>query len=252
MKVLPAAALALLLLPATLSAAPPRKWEYGPHCFLWRATAEAGAPPNGHPAQVDVAALKAALGSLRFVDQGKETSLFLPEEIERAAAALVQVLALARPGEDLELVSTLKRDRNWLAEGVSVVARVFLQDGRLNLIVHDTRLDWVTDFNLYDRIPSFDFGSRTRPGAVVLKADGATFPRPDWAVLPLTMPAVKPPAPQAPAPPMAAPAPPAPPAPGVEERLRGLKRFRDQNLITEEEYSRQKQDLLKEYAKGAN
>jgi hypothetical protein len=33
----------------------------------------------------------------------------------------------------------------------------------------------------------------------------------------------------------------------VEERLLGLKRFREQNLITEEEYKQKKQELLKEY-----
>ena len=49
--------------------------------------------------------------------------------------------------------------------------------------------------------------------------------------------------------PVAEPAPAAKPAPSasVEERLMGLKRSREQNLITEEEYKQKKQELLKEY-----
>jgi hypothetical protein len=34
----------------------------------------------------------------------------------------------------------------------------------------------------------------------------------------------------------------------VEERLRDLKRFRDQGLITEAEYAQSKQDLLKTFS----
>jgi hypothetical protein len=37
----------------------------------------------------------------------------------------------------------------------------------------------------------------------------------------------------------------------VEERLRELKRFREQDLITEEEYVKQKGELLKAFTQGA-
>jgi hypothetical protein len=49
----------------------------------------------------------------------------------------------------------------------------------------------------------------------------------------------------APAVPTAAPAP-ATPSPTAEERLRALKRLRDDNLITEEEFLRKRQEILKE------
>jgi predicted Zn-dependent peptidase len=35
----------------------------------------------------------------------------------------------------------------------------------------------------------------------------------------------------------------------LEEKLKNLKRLREQNLITEEEYARTKQELLKDFAR---
>ena len=266
MKFFPAAALPVLLIPVSLAAALPRQWEFAVHSYLTRTQVDPGAPANAHPAQLDPAALKAALGALTFVAEGKEAPLFHPDELDRLANAMARDLALTQPREDLGLVSNYKREKGWLSDGLSVVGKVFIRDGKLNVIVHDPRMEWVVAYNLTDRLPDFDFGSRARPGDVVLKAAGATFPRPDWAVFELGalasagQPA---PAPKAAAQPVAAPAPkpaaqpvatpqssPTPTQASIEERLRGLKRFRDQNLITEEEYSRQKQDLLKAYAQG--
>ena len=55
--------------------------------------------------------------------------------------------------------------------------------------------------------------------------------------------------------PLTAPAPAAQPPSSrsltVEEHLRDLKRFRDQGLITEDEYAKEKQELLKGFAKDA-
>jgi hypothetical protein len=117
-----------------------------------------------------------------------------------------------------------------------VAARVFVQDGKLNLIVQDARLDFKYRYLMTNQMPVVQYGSRAKPGAVVLKAAGAELPRPDWVVLPLATTSAAQPEPAA-----------ATPALSVEDRLTGLKRFREQNLITEEEYTRKKAEILKDY-----
>jgi hypothetical protein len=135
-----------------------------------------------------------------------------------------------------------KRTKFILGAPLGVTARVFAQDGKLNLIVRDARLDWVYGYYNNYQMPPITYGSRAKAGSEVLQAPGAESRRPDWLVLSLD-PVAAPPVPAA------EPAPAAKPMPSasVEERLQGLKRFREQNLITEEEYRQKKQDLLKEY-----
>ncbi|BDU74238.1 SHOCT domain-containing protein [Mesoterricola silvestris] len=245
MRILPAA-LALMMIPA-VQAAPRRTWDFGTLSYVKRVPAEKGAPANAHPATLDPAALAQALGAVRFADGAKDAPLFIPAEAEALSKALAEALAAAGPGEDLVILSTLKREGGFFAESLGVTARVFLAGGKLNLLVHDARLDFVYAYNLDNRLPPFEYGFRAKPAPTVLKAEGAASPRPDWLELPLPSP--KPAA--ATPPPAAKPDAAKPPIPpSIEERLRGLKRFRDQDLITEAEYVKQKQDLLKEYTRG--
>ncbi|MDR3671624.1 MAG: SHOCT domain-containing protein [Holophaga sp.] len=266
MRRLPYAALALLMVPASLSAAKTKRlWDFAPYSFVRRSPAEKGAPANSQPIQVDGATLVQALGTVRVVTKAGEEPLFNPKEIETFAYPMAEALALAQPGDDLELLSTATRSRKLFGSSLAVTGRLFVQDGKLNLIVHDARLDFIYYVSLGgDWMPKFDFGSRTKKAAdVVLKAPGGEVRRADWVVLPLV-----PPAPQAVSAPPAAvaqripatqPVPAAAPAPAVqpaaslravstEEHLRELKRFREQGLITEEEYAKEKQDLLKAFS----
>ena len=143
-----------------------------------------------------------------------------------------------------------------------MTARVFCRDGNLNLIVHDTRLDFMRVYFMDFRMPDFQYGSRAQAGGAVLHAAGAEARRPDWLVLPLgtalraaEAPIAAPPVAQPPAPAPAAitaPTPAAAPPPvastaSLEDRLRALKRLRDQGLISEADYTRKKQELLKDY-----
>jgi hypothetical protein len=256
MRLLPAA-LALMMVPAA-QAAPRRTWDFGILSYVRRTPAEKGAQANAHPLVVDPAALAHALASVRFADGAKDAPLFTAAEADAMSKAMAEAFAAAGPGEDLVVLSTCKRESGFFAESLGVTARVFATGGRLNLIVHDTRLDFVYAYNLDNKLPPFDYGFRDKAGAAVLKAPGAEARRADWLVLPLAAPAAKPvpvaavpavaPAPKAAEPAVKAPA--AVPA-SIEERLRGLKRFREQDLITEAEYAKQKEALLKEYAKGA-
>jgi hypothetical protein len=234
------AALALLMVPcSTLAAATHTVWDFAPNSYLKRIPADPGAAANSQPLKVDAAVLEHALGAVRFLDNAKEEPLFMPAEVTTLADIMAEALALAQPGEDLTLLSTLNRVKGIVGATRAVTARIFVLDGKLNLIVHDTRLELLYYPSLSDfRLPAFDFGSRAKAGDAVLKAPGAEVRRADWVVLPLTAPA---PAAQ----------PPSSRSLTVEEHLRDLKRFRDQGLITEDEYAKEKQELLKGFAKDA-
>jgi hypothetical protein len=171
-----------------------------------------------------------------------------------------------------------------LERATALTARLFVRDGALNLIVHDARLDFMDQYLVDNLQPRFTYGSRKQPSAALLQAPQATRLRPDWLTLPLAAPApsvvtpavapaaipaaaapVSVPAPvvalpapapaaattTAPAAPAAAPkAAPAAPAEDAAyeakaQRLRTLKRLRDENLITEAEYQEKREAILK-------
>lgn len=253
-----------LLVGVTLAAAPTarRSWELGRFTWIKRVPAEAGARPSLHPAAVDPAALQRALSSLQVTVDKEDEPLFTAQESAGLARALAEALALAAPSEDLELVATTNRSSFILASSLTVTARAFMEGGDLHLIFHDVRGDLTYGYHLDGRTPPFTLGARARASAVAVKPGSGSASRPDWVRFTLASlaPQVPVPAPPAPAPARPTAAPPAP-APGVpkaapapipaapstlEERLLRLKRLRDQNLITEEEYARRKAELLKE------
>ena len=233
---------------APLQAAPPtarRQWDLSPFSWLRRSPAEPGAPPNSHPLQVSPKALEEALGSVMVASPEGDEHLFDPNESAELSRPLSEALAVTRPGEDVELVSTSKRLGAISAYALTVTARVFVVDGKLNLLVHDARRDVAFAYTLTLQMPEYKFGSRTKASAVVLKAESAEHRRPDWLILPLAAKAPAPattPAPTQIVPPTAAPA----PSPSLEQRFLRLKQLREQNLITEEEFAKRKQELLKE------
>lgn len=268
MRPVPALLALLIAVPACLAAEPDRRtWELSPFTWVKRRPAERGAPANAHPVRVDAAALGQALADLRLLARGRTAPLFTPEEARALAAPLAEALALAGPGEDLELMSSAKRDGILLDRSTGVVARAFVAGDRLNLLVGEARLDFTDQYFAEFRLPALNHGTRAAAGRVAL--GGAELRRPDWALLPLAAAAVavaKAPAPApvvAPAPaanpapvaapatavaPVAAPAPARPAAtsdPDLEAKLKALKRLREQDLITEAEYARKKEELLK-------
>lgn len=230
---------------APLQAAPPtarRQWDLSPFSWLRRSPAEAGAPPNGHPLQVSPKSLEQALASVMVATPDGDEHLFDPNESAELSRPLSEALAVARPGDDVELVSTTKRLGAISPYALTVTARLFVVDGKLNLLVHDARRDVAFAYTLTLQMPEYTFGSRTKASKVALKAEGAERRRPDWLVLPLALSAPAPAAAPAPAPPPAAPA----PSLTLEQRFLRLKQLREQNLITEEEFTKRKQELLKE------
>ena len=256
--------LLLAALPA-LAAPPVRAGDPGqmnwkPANFTWvrRVPAEAGAPANDPPARVPKEALAAALASVRFEGEGPAEPLFAKDETTLLAKILGEAFAVARPGEDLVLLSTVRRAGGFMAPTLGVTARLFLKGGALNLIVHDARLDFMGRYVAEGTLPTFVYGTRAAASRAKLEAPGATRLRADWLALPLTLSVATPAAPPvqaapAAAPPSAVPAPSAPPARDAAfyaaqtERLRALKQLRDEHLISDAEYQAKREAILKDF-----
>ncbi len=259
--------LLLALAPVALAAEEPGQIKWNLSAFTWvqRVPAEAGAPANEQPAQLGADRLEALLGPVLARVDGKEVRLFGKNELKELASALSEAFALAQPGEDLVLVTTSRHGGGLLERAEALTARLFVQSGALHLIVHDARLEFMDAYIAYNLQPAFVYGSRKTPSAERLQAPGVTRLRPDWLALPLAPAAHAPlaaPAPVPPAAPVAAPAltPPAAPkaapepAPSAAEagayeakaqRLRTLKRLRDDNLISEAEYQEKREAILR-------
>jgi hypothetical protein len=239
-----------------------REWSIGEFTAVRLQPQEPGAAPNAHPATLPVDWVKQALGSITITVNNREERLLDSDEVADLALPISQAFSLARPQDDVLLLSTSKRDAGILGTAYGVTARLFVQDGALQFIVHDTRLDFVHAYRGSRIVPDFVFGSRNQQSKAMLKTSAGSQARPDWVAFRLGAPAVAAaPAPAAaPAAPAAAPvvapaAPAAVPAPATgardarffeeqEQRLRTLKRLRDQNLITEEEYQQKRREIL--------
>jgi hypothetical protein len=205
---------------------------------------EAGSAPNQHPRALDAETLRQQLAAVRFrTPKGKSAPLFGASEIADLVKALPDALAAAKPDQDLLLLSTSRRDDALFMAPLGLTARLFVANDKLQLIVHDARLDYHTRWRASGVRPEFRFGSRAAAGPAALAA-ASEQPRPDWVALPLT--------PRTNAAPAGAPASAAAPAQAqpaaptdTESRLRMLKRLRDENLITEDEYRQKRAEILK-------
>jgi hypothetical protein len=220
---------------------------------------EAGAEPNQHPATVSADALRQQLAQVQFTGRNGAQALFSADELGDLVEPLAQALGRAGPGDDVLLLSSARRAGDIFVSPMAVTARLFVQAGRLQFIVHDARYEFYDVYRGTQAPPRFSFGSRGATGAVSVHSAGATNARADWLAIPLQAqtpvsvsgaPAAAAPAP-APAPePAPAPAPAArkaldaPAVEDIERRLETLKRLREKNLITEEEYQQKRKEIL--------
>ncbi len=247
-----------LLTTVALTAAGPSRtqWKLGEHTWVKRVPAEAGAPLNEHPAKIDRVALQQRLGEVRFLADGQENPLFHKDELASLAEPLREALSLASPGEDLTLLSTHKRGGSFLSSAYGITARLFVQGGQLQLLVHDARLDFVDRYRGSQVLPEFHFGARSAASGIILKHPTAIVRRNDWLSLSLVGLVAQepgtvamPPGLPAPMPPKATPGASTKPRDAAffaeqEQRLRALKRMREENLISEEEYQQKRRDVL--------
>lgn len=250
--------LASALAPSLASASEPTQtqWKLSEITWVKRLSAEPGAPANAQPAKLTAETLQAALGPVMVAVDNQDQPLFTTEELKPLSKALSEAIALAQPGEDLILLSTFKRESGFMERATGLTARLFVRDGALHLIVHDARLPFM-DRYLADRtLPAFTFGSRTTPGTASLraKAPGAMALRSDWLALPLPtpLPTASAPLMLPPVKPASAAAPDVPTGPrdaafyeAQAQRLKALKKMREENLLTEAEYQQKRDAILK-------
>ena len=245
-----------------------RLWRIGEFTTVQIVAREPGSSPNQHPARVSSETLRWVLGGVRANVAGSTVALLSADEAGELAEPLAQALAMAGPDDDIVMLSTSRRGANFLTTATGVTARLFVQEGRLQLIVRDARLDFLKDYIASKTNPTFQYGARGTPGKAVLSYSDAVVRRPDWLSLPMALPgaaaspaavaaptaaAVQPAMPAAtPAAPAVAPAAarsmPVPEAPQTEAeaRLQTLKRLRDRGLITEQEYEDKRKEVLKQ------
>lgn len=227
-----------------------RAWKVAEYSAVRLVTGEPGAPRQ-HPARVDAERLRALLASVEFATgPGRHVPLFAADEAAELAPAIGRALAGAAAGDDVLVLSTSRRDRGFLTTPLSVAARVFVDAGRLQLIVGDTRLDALSALRAARVVPQPSFGSRARDSNVVLRSATAVATRGDWLAFDL-VPVVAAAASPLPASPAAGQA----PAAGTRtrdanfydeqaQRLRGLQRLREQGLLSEDEFQQKRRDIL--------
>jgi hypothetical protein len=233
-----------------------RIWKLGEFSAL-RLVAKADASaPNDHPATLDPAAVQVALLGVQFQSSpGVTKPLFLASDLQDISQALAKALALATPQDDVLLMASARYDGALLGLQRSVLARLFVSQGALHLVVKEVRADVLASYRVSNTLPVYDFGARSVASSSILRAAGARQLRPDWLALPLGAVAPQPallttvsqPAPLAPLAPVA-------PASAVArdkaffdqqaQRLEGLKNLRDKNLISEAEYLQKRTEIL--------
>lgn len=260
--------------PTETAANPDRRtWRVGEFTAVQLARSEPGSAANQHPANLHPEGIKQQLALVRVLVKGRSQPLFSADELNELAEPLAQAFANAKPGDDVLLLSTSRRDGGVLSTPLGMTARLFVQGGALNLIVNDARRDFVNAYIGSRIAPQFEFGSRTKAGEASLQSAAAPNKRADWIALPVAAAAtpaaapIAPPAVPAPIQPRAAAAVPSPavspavhPAPVAApaaararddafyaeqaQRLKGLKSLRDQGAITEDEYQQKRREIL--------
>jgi hypothetical protein len=232
-----------------------RSWQLHEFTRIELVPREAGAEPNQHPAKLSPDTLRDQLARVRFIDAtGGRVPLFANDELAELLPTLSQAFERAGPADDVLLLSSARRESGILGSPMAVTARLFVQVGNLQFIAHDARFEFYNAYRGTGAPPRFVFGSRSAAGNVKLEAADATNRRADWLSIAATVaaaPAATPAAAPAPAPtaqPAQAPTPAkaADRSDDLERRLETLKRLREKNLITEDEYQQKRKELLQQ------
>lgn len=246
-----------------------RLWRIHDFSSVALAARETGSVPNGQPITLTMEGLRQQLAQVQSVGPGGAQPLFATDELAELVGPLVQAFGRAGPGDDVLLLSSSRRDTGVLSQPTAITARLFVQDNQLHLIVHDARYEFYDAYRGTNVAPRFTFGARSGAGAAVITSADVPNRRADWLAIALNRaagPAVVQPAAAMTAPllapalapalaPLAAPMPAAatPPArrpldaagaEDIERRLETLKRLREKNLISEDEYQQKRKEIL--------
>lgn len=208
--------------------------------------------PNLHPALASEAALATALGMLAYRSpRGEVLPLFSPEEIKRLQMALAAAFAVASPAQDVLFVSTGPKKERGYTRKLSAAGRLFYANGGLNVLVGEAGRDLMNEVQSAhggQLTVGFDFGQRSiaAKGVALVPAAGspAVSVRSDWLRVPLALQSGAAAAAAAPG----VSRPPAGASPAIkaqEERFELLQRLHQKGLITDAEYEKKREDLLK-------
>ena len=252
-----------------LASSTQREWRIDEFTWVKLVDKEASTPANQHPATIDASALATQLAAVQTSARDGTEALFAEEELSGFVPVVARALSLAKPADDVLLLSTARRGGR-LAAATGITARLFVQGDALNLVVNDTRLAFINDYRNSRMQPKFVYGSRVHEAKASLRSASAPSKRGDWVAIPVaglmasssaiaaTTQAAPPAAGARPAPVAAAAVAPATVAPvtpaapdsraaigeEIEQRLTTLKRLRDKNLISEEEYQQKRREVL--------
>jgi hypothetical protein len=209
--------------------------------------ANGGAAGNLHPQTLPVEGLSKALISLRTKSGGAAKPLLNEESAASLARGLAAALAKATPQQDLLfLVTSAESGSGLFVNKLGSSGRAFMDKNGLNIILAEANVDFVSAYRGTKKARAFDFGTRSSASGMTLEGAGMSSPRNDWVVLPIAamraqtsaaggaaaaLPAVRDEQYYA----------------AQESRLKALKRLRDQNLITEDEYQGKRNEIMKDW-----
>lgn len=241
-----------------------------------------GASRNAHPRSLNAEPLARLLNRITQSVNGKSLPVLGEDAANELARGLVAAIGKADAQQDVLFFMSSRGNSGMFANRVGHSGTAFVDEQGLNLIFGEANVDFFTAWKASHIARPFDFGSRARASKVLLAGEGMAHPRADWVVIPLGTPAaVAPPPPpltvggpatvqavgditnyqsvgNAPA---AAPARMAAPAQNPvsaggergeaffqaqEARLKGLKRLREQGLLSEDEYQAKRKEILKD------
>lgn len=254
-------------------------WQAGEYGYVRIVTIEGAAQgSNDQPVNLTPEQIREAFSRLQIQKNNKEPKpLFTERELNNIAKPLAQALAEARPDQDISF-AVADREGGVLASVFSpllmTTGRVFYKNGELNVILGTVQTPFESQLRATGVMPDFTPGSRNNPAGLQKKIvlgpamQYASAGREDWIQINtasgLTAPGQIATGPSQPV--IAAPPPqprmPAPASSGtgmerggsdyrsedyyrqIETRLKGLKRLREQGLITEQEYQQKRQAII--------
>ena len=158
-------------------------WRVSDYTTVELVAREPGAPDNQHPWTIEPNTLHALLQQVQVMRGGAAKPLFAIDELNAIVPELAEALANARADQDIALVSSARHEDNTFYGISAVTARLFVVDGHLNMIVHDSRVDFYDAARGSGMAPHFTLGSRTAEGVLPVQSSSATNKRFDWLVL---------------------------------------------------------------------
>jgi hypothetical protein len=234
-----------------------RIWKIGEFTALRLAAQAEASAPNDQPAALDPAAVQMALLGVQFESSpGVMKPLLAASDLQDISQALVRALALATPQDDVLLMASARFDGALLGVQRSVLARLFISHGALNILVKEARADLLASYRISNTLPVYDFGTRSEASAIKISASGAVQRRSDWLALAVGASVSPASAAATPKPATSTPTPAAPSAPAANptrdkaffdqqaQRLEGLKSLLDKGLISNEEYQKKRSEIL--------